>query len=54
MTELRQLIVGADTHTDTIHVAAITLTGQSVADREFPTTPTDTPQRSRFSTTSVR
>jgi transposase len=33
-----ELVAGADTHADTVHVAAITTTGQPVGDREFPTT----------------
>jgi transposase len=31
---------GADTHTDTIHVAAVDPVGRELGDREFPTTPT--------------
>jgi transposase len=38
LTELGELVAGADTHADTIHVAAITTTGQPVGDHEFPTT----------------
>ena len=38
MAESRELVVGADTHADTVHVAAITTTGQPIGDREFPTT----------------
>ncbi len=38
MTDSIEVVGGVDTHADTIHVAAITLTGQPVADREFPTT----------------
>lgn len=33
-----EVIGGADTHTDTIHVALITTLGPQLADREFPTT----------------
>lgn len=40
MTETVLIVAGADTHADTIHVAAITLTGGAVGDREFPTTRT--------------
>ncbi|WP_418005417.1 IS110 family transposase [Mycobacterium sp. PDNC021] len=38
MTESARIVAGADTHADTIHVAAITMTGAAVDDREFPTT----------------
>lgn len=38
LTESVRIVAGADTHADTIHVAAITLTGASLGDREFPTT----------------
>jgi transposase len=38
LAESALLIAGADTHADTIHVAAITMTGAAVGDREFPTT----------------
>lgn len=33
------IVGGIDTHTDTIHVAVITLLGREVADEQFPTTP---------------
>lgn len=33
-----EVIGGADTHTDTVHVALITALGKQVSDREFPTT----------------
>jgi transposase len=32
------VVGGADTHADTVHVAAITTLGREIADREFPTT----------------
>lgn len=32
------IVAGADTHADTVHVAAITMTGATVDDQEFPTT----------------
>jgi transposase len=38
LAESRLLIAGADTHADTVHVAAITMTGTAVGDREFPAT----------------
>lgn len=38
MTESVLIVAGADTHADTIHVAAITITGALAGDREFPTT----------------
>lgn len=38
MTESGLIVAGADTHADTIHVAAITMTGAAVGDKEFPTT----------------
>jgi transposase len=34
------VVIGADTHLDTIHLAVITDTGKPLADSEFPTTPT--------------
>jgi transposase len=34
------VVGGADTHTDTIHVAAVDPVGRELGDREFPTTPT--------------
>ncbi|PXX60343.1 transposase [Nocardia tenerifensis] len=40
MTDTDEIIGGADTHADTIHVAVISAGGQPVADREFPTTET--------------
>jgi transposase len=38
VTDSGRIVAGADTHADTIHVAAITMTGATVSDREFPTT----------------
>lgn len=38
LTESVLIVAGADTHADTIHVAAITMTGAVVGDREFATT----------------
>ncbi|MBF6207362.1 IS110 family transposase [Streptomyces gardneri] len=38
MTDIAEIIGGADTHRDTIHVAVISATGQPRDDREFPTT----------------
>ena len=38
LTESTLIVAGADTHVDTIHVAAISMTGALVGDREFPTT----------------
>lgn len=40
MTSPRRVVIGVDTHLDTIHVAAITDTGQLLGDAEFRTTPT--------------
>jgi transposase len=37
--EASQIIGGADTHADTIHVAAIDALGRELGDQEFPTTP---------------
>ena len=34
-----RVVIGADTHLDTIHLAAITDAGKPLADREFPTSP---------------
>jgi transposase len=39
MTAPANVVGGADTHADTIHVALITTLGQNLADHEFPTTP---------------
>ena len=36
----RRVVIGVDTHLDTIHVAAITDTGQLLGDAEFRTNPT--------------
>jgi transposase len=38
LAESTPIVAGADTHADTVHVAAVTLTGAAVGDREFPTT----------------
>ncbi|RWA16087.1 IS110 family RNA-guided transposase [Mycolicibacterium elephantis] len=38
MTETERIVAGADTHVDTIHVAAISTTGALIGDQEFPTT----------------
>jgi len=38
LTESMLIVAGADTHADTIHVAAISMTGAPIGDREFPTT----------------
>lgn len=40
MTSRRRVVIGADTHLDTIHIAAITDTGQLLGDAEFRTNPT--------------
>lgn len=40
MTSPRRIVIGVDTHLDTIHVAAITDTGQLLGDAEFGTNPT--------------
>ncbi len=40
MTSPRRVVIGVDTHLDTIHVAAITDTGGLLGDAEFGTTPT--------------
>lgn len=40
MTSRRRVVIGADTHLDTIHIAAITDTGQLLSDAEFRTNPT--------------
>jgi transposase len=37
--DLVSVIGGADTHADTIHVAAIDVIGRDLGDKEFPTTP---------------
>jgi transposase len=38
VTESTLIVAGADTHADTIHLAAISMTGAAIGDREFPTT----------------
>jgi transposase len=38
LTECTLIVAGADTHADTIHVAAVTMTGAAIGDREFRTT----------------
>jgi transposase len=38
LAEFTLIVAGADTHADTIHVAAVTMTGAAVGDKEFPTT----------------
>ncbi|AEV71238.1 transposase IS116/IS110/IS902 family [Mycolicibacterium rhodesiae NBB3] len=40
MTFPRRVVIGADTHLDTIHLAAISDTGQPLGDAEFRTNPT--------------
>lgn len=40
MTSPRRVVIGADTHLDTVHIAAITDTGQLLSDAEFRTNPT--------------
>jgi hypothetical protein len=40
VTSPRRIVIGVDTHLDTIHVAAITDTGQVLGDAEFGTDPT--------------
>jgi transposase len=39
VTASRAVVIGADTHLDTIHLAALTNTGQPLADAQFPTRP---------------
>jgi transposase len=48
LTESTLIVAGADTHADTIHVAAISLTGAAIGDREFPTTRTGYAAAIRF------
>jgi transposase len=50
LTESTPIVAGADTHADTIHVAAISMTGATVDDREFPTTRTGYAAAIRFLT----
>jgi transposase len=38
MTKIGEIVGGADTHGETIHVAVISVTGEPETDREFPTT----------------
>lgn len=39
MTAIRVVVIGADTHLDTIHLAALDATGKPLGDAEFPTRP---------------
>lgn len=39
MTSSRAVVIGADTHLDTVHLAALSPTGAPVADAQFPTRP---------------
>ena len=39
MSALRRVVIGADTHLDTNHLAVLTDTGKPLADAEFPTSP---------------
>lgn len=39
MTASRAVVIGADTHLDSIHLAALSSTGQPLADAKFPTRP---------------
>ena len=39
MTASRAVVIGADTHLDTVHLAALSPTGAPVADAQFPTRP---------------
>ena len=39
VTASRRVVIGADTHLDTIHLAVITDAGKPLADAEFPTCP---------------
>jgi transposase len=48
LAESTLVVAGADTHADTIHVAAITMTGEVIGDREFPTTRTGYAAAIRF------
>jgi transposase len=48
LSESTLIVAGADTHADTIHVAAISLTGAAIGDREFPTTRTGYAASLRF------
>jgi transposase len=50
LTDPTLIVAGADTHADTIHVAAVTVTGAPLGDREFPTTRTGYAAAIRFLT----
>ena len=39
MTASRAVVIGADTHLDTVHLAALSPTGSPLADAQFPTRP---------------
>ncbi|WP_419724201.1 IS110 family transposase, partial [Mycobacterium haemophilum] len=40
MTASQLVVIGADTHLDTVHLATLSDTGKPLADAEFPTNPT--------------
>ena len=40
MSSPRSVVIGADTHLETIHLAALSDTGKPLGDAEFPTNPT--------------
>jgi transposase len=48
LSESTLIVAGADTHADTIHIAAISATGAAIGDREFPTTRTGYAAAIRF------
>lgn len=50
LTESVLVVAGADTHADTMHLAAISMTGAVIGDREFPTTRTGYAAAIRFLT----
>jgi hypothetical protein len=52
LAEATLIVAGADTHADTIHVAAISMTGAPIGDREFPTTGTGYAAAIKFLTSS--
>jgi transposase len=39
VTSIPEIVIGADTHLDTVHLAVLTDTGKPLGDAEFPTTP---------------
>ena len=50
LAESTHIVAGADTHADTIHVAAVTMTGAVVGDKSSPLRAPVTPRQSEYLT----